>query len=122
MVVNPDIFGALKSAVSRGHTIQSAMLTLQNAGYNTKEIQEAAQVFQSNPNYFPEPKPTPASALKKTSPSVTLNAKKQPAKSLLKSKLFITILLIFLVVLSGVLISTFLFKDKISEILSSFLG
>jgi hypothetical protein len=46
-MVNQDIFGALKWAIARGQSLQEAMISLLNAGYNRQEIEEAAKILQS---------------------------------------------------------------------------
>jgi len=45
-MVNQEIFWALKSAIARGQTLEQAMLTLFNTGYEKKEIQEAGRALQ----------------------------------------------------------------------------
>jgi len=46
-MVNQEIFGGLISALSRGETLQKAMISLYNAGYSKKEIQESATLLKS---------------------------------------------------------------------------
>lgn len=46
-MVNNDILGGLKSALTRGYTLEEAMLSFFNAGYKRDEIQEAAKALQS---------------------------------------------------------------------------
>jgi len=42
MVVRDEILGGLKSALERGHSLERAMISMFNAGYRRKEIEEAA--------------------------------------------------------------------------------
>ena len=44
-MVNQEILGALKSAVARGQSVKRAILSLENTGYNKKEIEEASQAL-----------------------------------------------------------------------------
>ncbi len=46
-MVNPEVFGGLVSALSRGESLQKAMMTLFNAGYSKKEIEESAMLLNS---------------------------------------------------------------------------
>ncbi len=48
-----DIYGALKNAIERGESIESAVRSFINAGYNETEVREAAQALSSiSPNSF----------------------------------------------------------------------
>ena len=45
--MNQDLFGALKNAVERGTTVERAVQSFLNAGYNSQEVHEAAQALTS---------------------------------------------------------------------------
>jgi len=45
-MVNKEIFGGIKSAVSKGYSLKSAMQSFYNAGYKKEEIYGAAKEFQ----------------------------------------------------------------------------
>jgi len=45
-MVREDILGGLKSAISRGDTLQRAMQSFYNAGYKKEEIEKAARALQ----------------------------------------------------------------------------
>jgi len=47
-MVREDIVGGLKVALSRGNTLQAAMQSFYNAGYNKDEIEEAARFVMNN--------------------------------------------------------------------------
>ena len=47
-MVREDIIGGLKVAISRGNTLQQAMQSFYNAGYNKDEIDEAARFVMTN--------------------------------------------------------------------------
>jgi hypothetical protein len=128
--MNNEILGALKSAVSRGHSIQNAMQTLLNAGYNRTEIEEAARSLQSGQTYAPQnerPKTnSPNPNTNKKTPSQKISNYEKPKQGfidkLFKSKAFITTLIIAFVALVGLLVSVIIFKEQIVEMLSGFLG
>ncbi|MEM0465767.1 MAG: hypothetical protein QXW97_03650 [Candidatus Pacearchaeota archaeon] len=42
-MVNEDILTSLKNAISRGESLESAMATAINSGYNQKDVEEASQ-------------------------------------------------------------------------------
>lgn len=46
-MLNPDIVGGLKSALTRGYSLDEAMMSFLNAGYKREEIEEASQSLQS---------------------------------------------------------------------------
>ena len=60
-MVNNDILGGLKSALTRGYSLEEAMLSFFNAGYKREDIQEAAKALQSTISIQPQielqPKP-----------------------------------------------------------------
>lgn len=60
-MVNNDILGGLRSALTRGYTLEEAMLSFFNAGYKREDIQEAAKALQSaisiQPQIEMQPKP-----------------------------------------------------------------
>ncbi len=47
-MVREDILGGLKAALERGHSLQSAVETFLNAGYDPREINEALAVLHSS--------------------------------------------------------------------------
>ena len=53
-----DILNGLKNALSRGESLQQAMQSFYNAGYELKDIEEAARELQLKmPQYSPKPSP-----------------------------------------------------------------
>ena len=53
-----DILEGLKNALSKGEQLQNAMQSFHNAGYEMKDIEEAAHELQLKmPQYFPKPNP-----------------------------------------------------------------
>ena len=45
-MVNIDLLEGLKVAISKGETLQQAMQSFYNAGYNKKDIEESAKALQ----------------------------------------------------------------------------
>jgi hypothetical protein len=46
-MVNEEILGGIKLALSKGESLKRAMMTFFNAGYKREEIEEAAKIAQS---------------------------------------------------------------------------
>ena len=127
-MVNEEIIEGLKLAVSKGESLQSAMMSFYNAGYLKQEIEEAAnamqhpqvnqiitQTQQTQPVQQPQqPIQVPVSQIQRVS-----GYDKKPKSS----GIGLTVILIFaLVVLFGILVAIFLFKDEISSLLNSIMG
>jgi hypothetical protein len=70
-MVNQEVFGGLISALSRGESLQKAMLSLFNAGYTKKEIEEAALLLKSH---------TPTEIMQKKVKDQKQLTKQQPEK------------------------------------------
>ncbi|MCX8159011.1 MAG: hypothetical protein N3D20_01830 [Candidatus Pacearchaeota archaeon] len=49
-MVNEEILAGLKNALSRGYSLEKAMLSFINAGYNANEVREAATII-SQPTF-----------------------------------------------------------------------
>jgi hypothetical protein len=64
MVINEEIVGGLKNAIEHGNSLKSAMMSFFNAGYDRKEIEEAAATLLDYPIIKPEFK-TPEPETKK---------------------------------------------------------
>ena len=137
-MVREDILGGLRVALSKGHSLQSAMQSFYNSGYKKEDIEEAARYLQShnfeNPQaetqqpIKPTPQytkyeetavgaqPIPLSTQPKLSPQSGAQQTQQQTpkkKTNTKKIIWITILTIVLLALIGGLISIFLFKDTI---------
>ena len=51
MVVNRDIVEGLRNALSRGYTLEQAMISFHNAGYKKEDVEEAAQALHEHPSH-----------------------------------------------------------------------
>ncbi len=138
-MVREEIFEGLKVALSKGETLQKAMMSFFNAGYSKEEIEEAARYLQMSQTPA-QPQPT-----QQTQPSQTIQqaqpqpVRKQPKRKISKAQpsrrpskktvqkvsayggkpkstgVIITGILIFLLILLlGVLVAVFLFKDELA--------
>lgn len=56
-MVNEDILWGLKSALERGQSLKSAMLSFYNAGYKREEIEEAARSLVEPVSMSSQPEP-----------------------------------------------------------------
>jgi|SRR3989344_998479 len=52
-MVNSEILSGLKYAISKGESLEKAMLSFYNAGYRKEEIEEAARIFQQEESPAP---------------------------------------------------------------------
>ena len=135
-----DIFGGLQNALERGVPLEQAIRSFINAGYDEKEVRQAAQVFTEgtistagleNPPGTSSPElsnlKTPASTTpeQQTQLQRTKPLRQEPSLEPSKKKSFGTIIVIllaiFLVALIGALIATIFFKQDILEFLISLL-
>jgi len=148
-MVNQIILDGIKQAVSRGQTLQQAMQSFFNAGYTKEEIQESARQFQVEQSRVPvqitQPQKIilpivqkPVSVAKNpvliSQPAIQNSPQKfippqtiqrvsnYPTEAPIKKGVSLGIILVlafFLLLLSGILVATLLFK---SQIISFFNG
>lgn len=132
-MVKEEILEGLRAAVAKGEPLRKAMMSFYNAGYSKKDIEEAARALQTP--QFPQIQPIrqPA-AIPTTSPVQpiqplyvkSLEGTIQKVSGYGKkprplSAIITFILIFFLLVLIGVLLAVFLFKDELSEFFNSIL-
>lgn len=67
-MVNEELVGGLKNALERGDSLKSAMMSFFNAGYDKKEIEEAAATLLNYPTAKPAPTPMKQPEQKNISP------------------------------------------------------
>lgn len=135
-MLNEDIVTALKNAVDRGESLDSAIQMMINSGYESKEVQEASHFISRGvstvfePKYdehltMPQHKGTylnnkpkqiqPFQSVQQSMQQPVINVK-EPAKK--SSYLLEILLLIVLLVLVGALIAIFIYKDEILKFFS----
>ncbi|GAH73722.1 unnamed protein product [marine sediment metagenome] len=125
-MVKEEIVEGLKYAVAKGESLPKAMMSFYNAGYLKKDVEEAARALQVpqlpqtqpqqplqqqiQPQQIPQ---TPVKVVQKVS------AYGERPKS--AGKALILMLVFFLILLLGVLVAVFLFRDELSELLGNIL-
>jgi len=138
-MVRSDILGALKSAISRGHSLESAMQTLINAGYPQNEISQAVSALQTGEQPIEQPQTQQPEEQIQQPQQIQEQPQQvqpiqqpqqfqpaQPKKSIFfgiigstRRKVLVIILIILLILLLGFLIVSFIFKEEIIEFLAS---
>lgn len=140
-MVNTEILEGLRTALSRGYSLEQAMMSFYNSGYKKEEIEEAAKALYSSTHNKPvQQKPTQEPAMQKptekkfpqvqvskeqqraipqkvTSPmkKSTVSTYEAPKKS---NKTTTIILLISLLFLLGLLSAIFIFRDELINFLN----
>ena len=126
-----DIYGVLKNALERGDTIEEAIQSLVNSGYNDIEVREAAkgltsgamttidQVAPMNSTEFSKPafqRPEAHKQLKTLgNPQATVGQITRRRRSGTGKIILLIIVLLFLV---GALVATIIFRDSIVNFLT----
>jgi len=140
-MVKEEIVEGLRAAIARGESLEKAMTTFYNSGYSKEDVEEAASALESpkipQVKAQTSQKPIPTSPPKATSdfktpeptspkveqeqfpPLQQASMVVQKVSSYDKkpnplSAVIIFILVFFLLVLIGVLITAFLFKDELA--------
>ena len=122
-MVKEDILGGIINAVSRGSSLKDAMQSFYNAGYPKEEIEEAARQFQ----IINSGKPT--QQIQKTTPQQTQTQQTptpQPQQNIisLENKKpdkvgWLIFFIVLLVIIIGIGVALFIFKDKIISIINN---
>jgi len=110
-MVRNDILSGIKSSVLKGETLQQAMMSFYNAGYQKQDIEDAARALQQENQKILEPPAEKKQIIQKVS-DYAGNTKKKDGK-------IITFLLILLVFILITLLLAFLFREKVIEFLNS---
>jgi len=138
-----EIAAGIRNALERGNSLDSAIQSFINAGYNPNEVEEAAKLFHmggvsiisnSNPGIQPHPSPLDSTIPINQSSNVNIQSQVPISGATLstsypvtgykrKSHTFMIIFLviILLLILSGI-ISAVIFKDEIAEFFSTLLS
>src|SRR3989338_1452365 len=133
-MVNEDIITALKNGIERGESMQEITQVLISSGYNPGEVEEASNFISKGGISLQQIKPeehlampeqkkifkAPISqqqeqAIQKIKPVSKPQIQKQAVKEASEKESYLKeiILIIILLILSGILILTIVFKDKI---------
>ncbi|MBS3089395.1 hypothetical protein J4461_00765 [Candidatus Pacearchaeota archaeon] len=127
-----EIIGGIRNALERGATLEEAVKSFVNAGYNPAEVREAASMLAtsasiiaqpshasnisppfSNPPILPNPEvqKSQTPAILQNNDNIRTNASPQPKKT---NKVFISLLILFLGLIA-LLILLVIFKDSILQ-------
>ena len=123
-----DILEGLKNALAKGESLQQAMQSFHNAGYEMKDIEEAARELQSKmPQYYPKPlkiqkkQEIPNKKEFSTKPPVQIVSnyeKKQTNPRKIILIVIVSLIIVLIIFLGGIL----LFKERLLEFFSSLFG
>ena len=119
-MVKEEIIEGLKYAVARGETLPKAMMSFYNAGYSKEDIEEAARVLQAPQLPQTQQQAQQPSQLPKA-PRTAQRVSAYGEKPKGMGKGLIMILVFFLILLLGVLVAVFLFRDELSALLGNIL-
>jgi hypothetical protein len=130
-MVKEEILEGLKYALAKGEPLPQAMMSFYNAGYLKKDIEEAARVLQApqllqtqqptQPVQQPPQQQVQPGQLPQAPVKVVQRVSEYRERPKTAGKAIILMLVFFLVLLLGVLVAVFLFKDELSELLGNIL-
>ena len=134
-MVNEDLLGGLKSALSRGQSLKQAMASFYNAGYKKEDIELAAKALQTPqiPQKIQQPvqpvqpiqQPPRTKQIQKlpqqTPPKIIQRVSKYE-QSKPKGKWLLFIMIFILLILLGILASVILFKQELAEFFNNLFG
>ena len=124
-----EIIEGLKYALARGESLPKAMMSFYNAGYSKEDIEEAARILQA-PQLPQIQQFTPAQQLSQQAqqssqlpqaPRVIQRVSAYEEKPKTVGKTMIMMLVFFLILLLGILVAVFLFKEELAELLGKIL-
>lgn len=130
-MVNIDLLEGLKVAISKGETLQQAMQSFYNAGYDKRDIEESAKALQyqihqeqiqkpklvKSENNIKKPMELSKSQPPKTTQKISNYEQEKPSK---KKMIILISLLIF--VIGIILIGIFFFRENLLGFFSRILG
>jgi len=118
--MNEEILSGLRISLEGGYTLDSAVQSFLNAGYNPAEVHEAAAML-SKPlsSSLTQPSPQiPVQPLPKMPQVSELTQETKPTASPKMKLLLIIAIIIILLIIAGTII-TLLFKDQIINLFTS---
>lgn len=125
-MVKEEIIEGLKYAVAKGESLPKAMMSFYNAGYLKKDVEEAARALQTP--QLPQTQPqqplqqqTQPQQIPQTPVKVVQKVSAYGERPKSAGKALILMLVFFLILLLGVLVAVFLFRDELSELLGNIL-
>jgi len=129
-MVKEEILEGLKYAVAKGEPLPEAMMSFYNAGYLKKDVEEATRVLQApqlpqtqqfiQPDQQPLQQQTQPEQLQ-TPVRVVQRVSEYRERPKTMGKALIFTLVFFLILLLGILVAVFLFRDELAELLGGIL-
>ena len=125
-MVKEEILEGLKYALAKGEPLAEAMMSFYNAGYSKENIEEAARVLQAPqlPQIQPQQplqQQVQPGQLPQTPVRIVQRVSEYRERPKTAGKVLILMLVFFLILLLGVLVAVFLFRDELSELLGNIL-
>ena len=132
-MIKEEILEGLKYAVAKGESLPKAMMSFYNAGYSKQDIEESAralQIYQVSQPQIAQPAQQPIQQPQKPAqqplktpqaPAVVQRVSAYEHKPRNGGKVIMILLILFLVLLLGILVAVFLFRDQLTEILGNIL-
>jgi|TARA_Y100000310_G_scaffold48893_1_gene45220 proline dehydrogenase len=129
-MANIDLLEGLKVAISKGETLQQAMQSFYNAGYNKRDIEESAKVLQSqihqeqiqkpklvkSENNIKKPSKLSKPQLPKTTQKISNYGQEKPFK-----KKIIILISLLIVIVGVILAGIFFFRENLLEFFTKIL-
>jgi|TARA_B100002003_G_C13950013_1_gene460652 proline dehydrogenase len=129
-MANIDLLEGLKVAISKGETLQQAMQSFYNAGYNKRDIEESAKVLQSqihqeqiqkpklvkSENNIKKPSKLSKPQLPKTTQKISNYRQEKPSK-----KKIIILISLLIVIVGVILAGIFFFRENLLEFFTKIL-
>ena len=112
-MVRSDIVAGIRNALDRGYSIEQAKKVLINSGYEVKEVNEVSDYLTGGTGYTPKEISSQTFVSEDSEPEEVKNI--NPPSTTSKAELII--LLVFLLILLGLLIVSFIFREMIIELL-----
>jgi len=113
-MVNEQIVEGLRLALSRGYTLEQAMMSFFNAGYKKEDIEEAARALSTHPEHpLSHPEKEIPEHLKR--PEEKKKISKYEEKTKPKGKLITILLIIFLFIIIATIVGIFIFKQELID-------
>lgn len=120
-----ELVEGIRQAISRGDSLEKAMMSFFNSGYAKHDIEEAAAAAQY-PGISSGISPTGSAPAVpgQVTPGVVqrVSAYGEPKANASSSKIITILLIVTLIVLLGILASLMLFKDQIVSFFSGLFG
>ncbi len=132
-MVNHELIEGIRIALSRGYTLEQAMMSFYNAGYPKQEIEEAARVLMYHPSQplshpektIPEEMKRPVKVLPSAKPQIIERLAEKPVekqkistyeeKTEAKGKFVTVLLIVILFIILAMLAGIFIFKKELID-------